>query len=248
MAGHSQFANIKHRKDRQDSKRAKEFAKLARKIIVAAKQGMPDPSMNAALRDAMAAARAVNMPKDKIQNAINTATGANDSDNYEEIRYEGYAPGGIALVIEALTDNRNRTAGEIRSAFTKAGGALGETGSVGFMFEHVGLIQYPKETASADAMFEAGVEAGAENVESSEHGHEIICSTESFREVRDALAEKFGDAETARLSWKPKDLIAINDVEQAAKLLKLIDALEDNDDVQCVEGNYRIPDEVAEKL
>lgn len=248
MAGHSQFANIKHRKDRQDSKRAKEFAKLARKIIVAAKQGLPDPNMNAALRDAMAAARAVNMPKDKIQNAINTATGANNSENYEEIRYEGYAPGGIALVIEALTDNRNRTAGEIRSAFTKAGGALGETGSVGFMFERVGLIQYPKAVASSDAMFEAGVEAGADNVESSEHGHEIICSTDSFREVRDALAEKFGDAEAATLSWKAKDLIAINDVEQAAKLLKLIDALEDNDDVQSVDGNYQIPDEIAEKL
>lgn len=248
MAGHSQFANIKHRKDKQDSKRAKIFAKLARKIIVAAKSGMPDPDANASLRDAITAARAANMPKDKIQNAINTATGSGDSENYEEVRYEGYAPGGIALIVDALTDNRNRTAGEVRSAFTKAGGSLGETGSVGFMFERVGLIQYPKEATSADAMFEAAVEAGADNAESDDYTHEIICNPDTFSSVRDALAEKFGDAETARLSWKPNDLIAINDVDQATKLMKLIDILEDNDDVQYVEGNYDIPDDIAEKL
>lgn len=248
MAGHSKWANIKHRKGAQDAKRAKVFNKLAREIEVAAKSS-PDPDDNPRLRGAISAARAQNMPNDRIKKAIEKGSGAGaDAANYEEIRYEGYAGGGIALIVEALTDNRNRTASDVRAAFNKHGGTLGETGSVNFMFTRVGLIEYPADVASADDMFEAAVEAGADNAESDEDAHVITCEPDALNEVRDALAKKFGDAETARLSWQPNDRLTVDDEDKASKLLKLIDVLEDNDDVQYVEGNYHIPDEVMEKI
>lgn len=248
MAGHSKWANIKHRKGAQDIKKAKIFNKLAREIEVAAKSS-PNPQDNPRLRSAITAARIENMPNDRIKRAVSKGSGeGGDTTDYVEVRYEGYAPGGIALIVEALTDNRNRTAGEVRSAFTKFGGALGETGSVNFLFKKVGLFRYPASKASADAMFEAAVEAGAENVDSSEEGHEITCEPDMYHEVHEALTQKFGDAEAARLAWLPHERTLINDEEQATKLLKLIDALEDNDDVQYVEGNYDIPEEILEKM
>jgi len=247
MAGHSQFANIKHRKGAQDARRAKLFTKLQREITVATKLGNPDPNFNARLRNAIIAARSCNMPKDRIDTAIKKASGAAEGDNYEEIRYEGYGNGGIAFIVEALTDNRNRTAGEVRSLFTKSGGSLGETGSVGFMFDHIGLIEYEGNVATEETMFEIALEAGASEVESSPEWHSIICSTDDFSVVRDKLIEKFGDPKTARLSWRAKDHITLN-LEQAQKISKLVDALEDNDDVQSVSGNYFIPDDVLEKL
>jgi YebC/PmpR family DNA-binding regulatory protein len=249
MAGHSQFANIKHRKGAQDAKKAKKFTKILREISVAAKSGQPDPNMNPRLRNAIIEARSNNMPKDRIDAAIKKATGGNDGDNFEEIRYEGYAPGGIAIIVEALTDNRNRTASEVRSIFTKAGGALGETGSVGFMFDHVGVIQFDAKIASEELMFEAALEAGAEEVESSSEVHVIITTPENFAAVRDTLIEKFTkDPLSAKLDWKAKVSNEINDLEQAQKLMKMIDALEDCDDVQNVTGNYNFSDEIAEKL
>ncbi len=249
MAGHSQFANIKHRKGAQDAKKAKKFTKILREISVAAKSGQPDPNMNPRLRNAIIEARSNNMPKDRIDAAIKKATGGNDGDNLEEIRYEGYAPGGIAIIVEALTDNRNRTASEVRSIFTKAGGALGETGSVGFMFDHVGVIQFDAKIASEELMFEAALEAGAEEVESSSEVHVIITTPENFAAVRDTLIEKFTkDPLSAKLDWKAKVSNEINDLEQAQKLMKMIDALEDCDDVQNVTGNYNFSDEIAEKL
>lgn len=249
MAGHSQFANIKHRKGAQDAKRAKLFTKIAKEIIVSVKTsgGQTDPNFNPRLRTAIIAARGVNMSNDKIQNAIKRGLGADATDNYEEIRYEGYGPGGIALIVEAMSDNRNRTASDIRSIFTKHGGALGETNSVAFMFERVGYIQYPADKASADAMFEAAIEVGADNCESSAHAHEITCSPDDFHAVREALAEKFGDAEASRLSWHPKTTTEL-DQEQAQKILNMVETLEDNDDVQHVIGNFVIPDAVAAKL
>lgn len=249
MAGHSQFANIKHRKGAQDAKKAKRFTKILREISVAAKTGQPDPNMNPRLRNAIIEARVNNMPKDRIEAAIKKATGGNDTDNFEEIRYEGYAPGGIAIIVEALTDNRNRTASEVRSIFTKAGGALGETGSVGFMFDHVGVIQFDSKIASEESMFEAALEAGAEEVESSSEVHVIITNPENFAAVRDVLIEKFAkDPISAKLDWKAKISNEINDLEQAQKLMKMIDALEDCDDVQNVTGNYNFSVEIAEKL
>ncbi|MDA0902270.1 MAG: YebC/PmpR family DNA-binding transcriptional regulator [Proteobacteria bacterium] len=247
MAGHSKFANIKHRKGAQDAKRAKLFTKLQREITVAAKLGQPDMEFNPRLRSAVIAARSQNMPKDRIEGAIKKATSSAEGDNFEEIRYEGYGPNGIAIIIEALTDNRNRTGGEVRSILTKSGGNLGETGSVNFMFDHVGLIEYEGNVASEDAMFEAAIEAGAQEVESSEDWHSVICSVEDFSTVRDALIEKFGDPKTAKLDWKAKDSVALT-LEQAEKIIKLTDALEDCDDVQSVYGNFEIPDDVAEKL
>jgi YebC/PmpR family DNA-binding regulatory protein len=247
MAGHSQFANIKHRKGAQDAKKAKLFTKLQREITVAAKAGQPDPEFNPRLRNAIIAARTNNMPKDRIEGAIKKATMGNEGDNFEEIRYEGYGPNGIAIIVEALTDNRNRTAGEVRSMFTKAGGALGETGSVGFMFDHIGLIQYDGLVASEDEMFEAGIEAGADEIESGKQWHNIICQPDQFSAVRDALIIKFGDPKTAKLAWKAK-IVTELDFEQAQKIIKLVDNLEDNDDVQSVTGNYAIPDDVMEKL
>lgn len=248
MAGHSQFANIKHRKGAQDAKKAKRFTKILREISVAARTGQPDPDMNPRLRNAIIEARTNNMPKDRIDAAIKKASGEAGGDNFESIRYEGYAPGGIAIIVEALTDNRNRTASEVRSIFTKSGGALGETGSVGFMFDHVGVIQFDAKVATAEEMFEAALEAGAEDVESSSDIHVVITTTENFAAVRDVLIEKFSDPLSAKLDWKAKNTMEVADLEQAQKLMKMIDALEDCDDVQVVTGNYVFPNEIAEKL
>lgn len=247
MAGHSKFKNIMHRKGAQDAKRAKTFTKLIREIITAARLGQPDPIFNARLRSAIAAARALNMPKANIESAVKRGSSSGEGDNYDEIRYEGYAPGGIAIIVEALTDNRNRTASEVRSAFTKHGGTLGETGSLTFMFDRIGLIEYPSNIASSDAMFEAALEAGATDCESEEEAHSIICAPDDFNEVRDALAKKFGDATTGLLSWRPQNTIEVAG-DQAEKLLKLIDVLEDNDDVQFVYGNYDVSEEELERM
>jgi YebC/PmpR family DNA-binding regulatory protein len=246
MAGHSQFKNIMHKKGKQDAIRSKIFSKLAREITVAAKMGMPDPAMNPRLRLAVLAARAENMPKDNIERAIKKAAGG-DTENYDEVRYEGYAPGGVAVIIEALTDNRNRTAGEIRSYFTKAGGALAETGAVSFMFDHVGLIQYDAKAASEDAMMEAAIEAGAEDVAANEDGHEITTSLEDLVEVTKALETKFGEPKSSKLIWRPQNNISVDD-EAGEKILKLINALEDNDDVQNVYANFEISDALMAKL
>jgi len=248
MAGHSQFKNIMHRKGAQDAKRSKIFNKLAREITVAAKSGLPDPAANPRLRAAILAGRSQNMPRDRIDRAIKQGTpGGGDDTNYEEVRYEGYGPGGTALIVEALTDNRNRTASEVRSAFTKHGGSLGETNSVSFMFNRVGAIYYPAASATADAIFEVALEAGADNVESDENGHEVTTLVENFGAVRDALEAKFGAPESARLTWLPLNTVAPSE-EAAASLLKLIDVLEDSDDVQVVEGNFDISDELMQKL
>ncbi|MCF3630580.1 YebC/PmpR family DNA-binding transcriptional regulator [Thalassospiraceae bacterium LMO-SO8] len=245
MAGHSKFKNIMHRKGRQDAKRAKVFAKLGREVTVAARNG-PDPNFNAALRLAVANAKALNMPNDVINRAIQKAQG-NDAENYEEIRYEGYGPGGVAVIVEALSDNRNRTASEVRTAFSKNGGNLGETGSVAFMFDRVGQITYPAAVAGAEAMFEGALEAGAEDVESDDDNHTITCQPDDFAAVRDALEERFGEPEEARLAWKPQNSISV-DEGTAQTLLKLIDALEDNDDVQRVAANFEVDDEIMERL
>jgi YebC/PmpR family DNA-binding regulatory protein len=248
MAGHSQFKNIMHRKGAQDAKRSKIFNKLAREITVAAKAGLPDPAANPRLRAAIIAGRAQNMPRDRIDRAIKQGTaGSGDDTNYDEVRYEGYGPGGIALIVEALTDNRNRTASEVRAAFSKHGGSLGETNSVSFMFARVGAIYYPASAGGADAVFEVALEAGADNVESDEDGHEITTTVEGFAIARDALEAKFGGAESARLAWKPLNTIQVTE-DVATSLLKLLDVLEDNDDVQTVEGNFDIPPELMEKL
>ncbi len=248
MAGHSQFANIKHRKGAQDAKKAKRFTKILREISVATKTGQPDPNFNPRLRNALIEARVNNMPKDRIDAAIKKASGEVGGDNFEEIRYEGYAPGGIAIIVEALTDNRNRTASEVRSIFTKMGGALGETGSVGFMFDHVGVIQFDGSVASEETMFEAAIEAGAEEVESSSEIHVIITKPENLSSVRDTLIERFKDPLSAKFDWKAKNQMEITDLESAQKLVKMIDLLEDCDDVQMVTGNYVFSDEIAEKL
>jgi len=246
MAGHSQFKNIMHRKGRQDAMRSKLFSKLAREITVAAKMGLPDPAMNARLRAAIQAARAENMPKDNVERAIKKAAG-NDADNYEEVRYEGYAPGGVALIVEALTDNRNRTAGEVRSYFTKAGGSLAETGAVSFMFDRVGLVVYDAAAASEDAMMEAAIEAGADDVQSGEEGHEVITGMESLRDVAKALETRFGEPRKAALVWRPQNSIDVDD-EAGEKILKLMDSLDDNDDVQTVYSNASFSDALMAKL
>ncbi len=246
MAGHSQFKNIMHKKGKQDAIRSKLFSKLAREITVAAKMGMPDPDMNPRLRLAVLAARAENMPKDNIERAIKKASGG-DSENYDEVRYEGYAPGGVALIIEALTDNRNRTAGEVRSYFTKAGGALAETGAVAFMFDHIGEIEFDKKAASEDDMLEAALEAGADDVASSEDGHVVTTSLESFAEVAKALEAKFGEPRKSKLVWRPQNSINVDD-ETGEKILKLVGSLEDNDDVQNVYANFEISDALVAKM
>ena len=246
MAGHSQFKNIMHKKGKQDAIRSKLFSKLAREITVAAKMGLPDIAMNARLRAAVLAARAENMPKDNIERAIKKASGA-DGENYDEVRYEGYAPGGVALIIEALTDNRNRTAGEVRSYFTKAGGALAETGAVSFMFDRVGLIVFDKKKATDDAMLEAAIDAGADDVISGEDEHEIVTSTGSLIDVQKALEAKFGEPRKAAFAWRPQNTIAVDD-ETGEKILKLIGALEDNDDVQNVIANFELSDALVAKL
>ncbi|MFN7037972.1 MAG: YebC/PmpR family DNA-binding transcriptional regulator [Alphaproteobacteria bacterium] len=248
MAGHSKFKNIMHRKGAQDKKRAKVFTKLIREIYTAARTGQADPNFNPRLRLAISNARALNLPKDKIDNAVKKGSSPTTGENYEEIRYEGYAPGGIALIVEALTDNRNRTASDVRSSFTKLGGNLGETGSVNFMFDRIGLIEYNKDIASDEEIFEAALEAGADNCESDDLNHQITCNPDNFNEIREALANKFGEPENSQLSWKAQNFISIDDLDQAIKLMKLIELLEDSDDVQNVYGNYLIPDEIAEKI
>lgn len=247
MAGHSQFKNIMHRKGAQDARRAKQFTKVAREIIVAARLGDPDPDTNPRLRTAIQNARAVNMPNDRIKKAIDTAIGAGDSENYEEIRYEGYGAGGVAFIIDALTDNKNRTAAEMRAAFTRHDGNLGESNSVSFMFDRVGRILFSRDVAGEDAIFEAAAEAGAINCETAQDYHEIITDADDLAAVRDALAGKFGEPEKANLSWQPQTCAQVSD-DQAATVLKLIDVLEDNDDVQYVTTNIDITDETAEKL
>jgi len=246
MAGHSQFKNIMHKKGKQDAIRSKLFSKLAREITVAAKMGLPDPAMNARLRAAVIDARAENMPKDNIERAIKKAAGA-DGENYDEVRYEGYAPGGVAIIIEALTDNRNRTAGEVRSNFAKAGGALAETGAVSFMFDRVGLILFDKSVASDDAMLEAAIEAGADDVVSGPDGHEVVTSVESLRDAQKTLEAKFGEPRKASIVWRPQNTIAVDD-ESGEKILKLVGALEENDDVQNVYANFEISDALIAKL
>ena len=247
MAGHSQFKNIMHRKGAQDAKRARQFAKLIREITVSARQGLPDPAFNPRLRAAMAASREANMPRDTIERAVKKATGAGGGDDYVEVRYEGYGPAGVAVIVEALTDNRNRTASDVRSAFNKYGGAMGETNSVSFMFSRLGVIFYPAKAGSADDMLEAAIEAGADNAESDDEGHEITCAVEDFFAVRDALETRFGAPASAKLEWRPTTSITL-DEEKATGLLKLIDVLEDNDDVQNVYANFDIPDDVAQRL
>ena len=246
MAGHSQFKNIMHRKGAQDAKRSKIFSKLAREITVAAKMGLPDPAMNPRLRAAILAARAENMPKDNIDRAIKKAAGG-EGDNYEEVRYEGYGPSGIAIVVEGLTDNRNRTASEVRSVFTKFGGNLGSTGSVAHMFDRIGVITYKPDAAGADAMLEGAIEAGAEDCVSTEDGHEIVTTVDDLGTVRDALEEKFGPAATAKLTFRPSVTSPV-DEDTARSLLKMIDLLEDNDDVQNVYSNFEVSDEIMAKL
>lgn len=246
MAGHSQFKNIMHRKGRQDAVRSKMFSKLAREITVAAKTGLPDPAMNARLRLAIQNAKAQSMPKDNIERAIKKASGA-DSENYEEVRYEGYGPGGVAVIVEALTDNRNRTASSVRSTFSKAGGALGETGSVSFSFDRVGEITYKLSAGDADTVMEAAIEAGAEDVTTDEDGHTIICGFEDIGEVSKALEDKLGEAETVKAIWKAQNTVPV-DEEKAQSLMKLIDTLEDDDDVQNVYSNFEVSDEVMAKL
>lgn len=246
MAGHSQFKNIMHRKGRQDAVRSKMFSKLAREITVAAKTGMPDPAMNPRLRLAIQNAKAQSMPKDNIDRAIKKAAGG-DAENYDEVRYEGYGPGGVAVIVEALSDNRNRTASNVRSIFTKAGGALGETGSVSFSFDHVGEIVYKASAGNADAVMEAAIEAGADDVVSDEESHTIICAFESIGEVSKALEATLGEAETVKAIWKPQNTVPV-DEEKAQSLMKLIDSLEDDDDVQNVYSNFEVSDEVMAKL
>ncbi|MBL8638522.1 MAG: YebC/PmpR family DNA-binding transcriptional regulator [Alphaproteobacteria bacterium] len=247
MAGHSKYKNIMHKKGRADASRAKAFTKLGREIQVAAKMGGGEPSFNPRLRTAIAAARAENMPNERIKRSIEAGLGAGDTTDYFEICYEGYGPGGVAFIVEALTDNKNRTAGEVRSAFSKYGGNLGETGSVGFMFEHIGQIIYPLGKISADTMFEAAVEAGAGNVETGEDSHEVITSIGDFVAVREALEKKFGEAEKSGFTWKP-NVMAPVEADTAVTLMKLIDVLEDNDDVQSVVTNFEVSDEVLQKL
>jgi YebC/PmpR family DNA-binding regulatory protein len=246
MAGHSQYKNIMHRKGRQDAQKSKLFGKLAREITVAAKLGTPDPSMNPRLRAAVVAARQENMPKDNIERAIKKAIGG-EGDNYDEIRYEGYGPGGVAIIVEALTDNRNRAASDIRSYFTKSGGNLGETGSVAFMFDRTGIVEYDTSVASDDAMLDAAIEAGADDVMSGESGHEIYASPEGYRDVAKALEAKFGEPRKAALTWKPQNTIAVDD-ETGEKLLKLMDMLNEHDDVQNVFANFEVSDALVAKM
>ena len=246
MAGHSQFKNIMHRKGRQDAVRSKMFSKLAREITVAAKAGLPDPDMNPRLRLAIQNAKAQSMPKDNIERAINKASGG-DSENYDEVRYEGYGPGGVAVIVEALTDNRNRTASNVRAAFTKAGGSLGETGSVSFMFDRVGEIVYGAGAGDADKVMEAAIEAGADDVNSDENGHVIVCAFEDIGEVTAALEAALGQAESVKAVWRPQTGTPV-DEEKAQSVLRLISVLDDDDDVQNVYANFEVDDETMAKL
>ncbi|WP_375251237.1 YebC/PmpR family DNA-binding transcriptional regulator [Sphingomonas sp.] len=246
MAGHSKFKNIMHRKGAQDKKRSSMFSKLSREITVAAKMGLPDPDMNPRLRAAINAAKAQSMPKDNIQRSIDKAT-KGDTESYEEIRYEGFGPGGVSLIIEALTDNRNRTATNVRTAVSKNGGNLGASGSVSHGFDRMGLITYPATVGDAEKVFEAALEAGAEDVASSDDGHEIWTAQGDLHEVAKALEPVLGESEGAKLAWRPQTMVEVNE-DDAATLFKLIDALDDDDDVQTVWGNYEVSDEVMAKL
>jgi YebC/PmpR family DNA-binding regulatory protein len=246
VAGHSKFKNIMHRKGAQDKKRSAMFSKLSREITVAAKMGLPDPDMNPRLRAAINAAKAQSMPKDNIQRAIDKAS-KGEGENYEEVRYEGYGPGGVAIIVEALTDNRNRTATNVRTAFSKNGGNLGASGAVSHGFDRMGLIDYPAAAGDEDKVLEAAIEAGAEDVESSEDGHMIWTAMDALHEVAKALEAVLGPAEGAKLAWKPQTQVDVDEAN-AATLLKLIDTLEDDDDVQTVWGNYEVSDAVMERL
>jgi YebC/PmpR family DNA-binding regulatory protein len=247
MAGHSKWANIQHRKGAQDKKRGKIFSKLAREITVAAKLGGGDPDMNPRLRLAIVTAKGQSMPKANIENAIQKGVGGGEGEDYVEMRYEGYGPGGVAVIVDALTDNKNRTAGEVRSYFSKFGGNLGEDGSVNFMFDRIGEILYPADKAEADSMFEAAVEAGASDCESDKDGHVISTDPDEFANVLSNLEKQIGEPERSGLIWRPNTMAEVNE-EQASSVLKLIDALEDNDDVQNVTTNFEVSDEVMEKL
>ena len=246
MAGHSKFKNIMHRKGAQDKKRSALFSKLSREITVAARAGLPDPNMNARLRAAVITARKEGMPKDNIERSINKAAGG-DADNYEEVRYEGFGPGGVALIIETLTDNRNRTATNVRTIVSKNGGNVGAPGSVSHGFDRLGLISYPTSVGSDEKVFEAALEAGAEDVESGEEGHSVWTAIENLHEVAKALEPVLGEAESVKLAWRPQTQVSVDEA-QAGLLLKLLDALDDDDDVQTVWGNYDIADELMEKL
>ncbi len=246
MAGHSQFKNIMFRKGKQDKERSKLFSKLAREIMVASKGGLPDPALNARLRTAIIAAKQQSMPKDNIERAIKKGQGG-DAESYDEVRYEGYGPGGVALIVEALTDNRNRTAGDVRSAFSKHGGAMGESGSVAFMFNRVGVISYPLDKGSEDAMLELALDVGADECVTNDDGHEFVTSTDDFAGVRDALEAKLGAPVSAAMVWRAQNTTAVSD-SVGETLIKLIDMLDDNDDVQNVYGNYELSDALMEKL
>jgi YebC/PmpR family DNA-binding regulatory protein len=246
VAGHSQFKNIMHRKGKQDAIRSKLYGKLAREITVAAKLGLPDPNMNPRLRAAILAARAENMPKDNIERAIKKAIGG-DSESYDEIRYEGYGPGGVAIMVEALTDNRNRTAADVRSYFTKNGGNLAETGAVSFMFDRVGVVEFPRSVASPDEMLEAAIEAGADDVASEGETHTVVASPDQLSDVSKALEAKFGEPQKSSLVWRPQNTVPVDD-EAGEKLFKLIQLLDEHDDVQSVIANFEVSDALMAKL
>jgi len=246
MAGHSKFKNIMHRKGAQDKKRSKLFSKLSKEITVAAKMGDPDPEKNPRLRLAVKEAKAQSVPKDVIERAVKKSQGA-DTENYEEIRYEGYGPGGVAVIVEALSDNRNRTASNVRSTFSKHGGNLGETGSVGFMFDRLGLIAYGPATGGLEKVMEAAIEAGAEDVEDGEEGCSVYCAANDLNDVSNALEALLGEAQSTKLIWKPQTLTEL-DVEKGTSLLKLVDALEDDDDVQDVTTNVEFSEDVMAQL
>jgi YebC/PmpR family DNA-binding regulatory protein len=246
MAGHSQYSNIMHRKGRQDAMKSKLFSKLSREITVAAKLGLPDPAMNARLRMAIIAARVENMPRDVIERAVKKAAGS-DSENYDEIRYEGYGPGGTAIIIEAMTDNRNRTASDIRSYFTKAGGNLAETGAVSFMFDKVGQVEFDASVTTEDAMLEAAIEAGADDVMSDGSGHIVICGITSLADVSTALEARFGNPRKSAFVWKPQTSVSVDD-EAGEKLIKLMGLLDDHDDVQNVYSNFEVSDALLAKM
>jgi len=246
LAGHSKFKNIMYRKGAQDKKRSKLFSKLSKEITIAAKMGAPDPDMNPRLRLAIQQAKGQSMPKDNIERAIKKSQ-AGDAENYEDIRYEGFGTGGVGVIVEALTDNRNRTASDVRSTFSKHGGNMGETGSVSFMFDRVGSIEYPAEVAGAEEMLDAAIEAGADDCESDAETHELICAAEDLNEVSKALESRFGEAASARIIWKPQNTIELDD-EAGLKLLRLLEALEDNDDVQNVYANFEVSDAVLAQM
>ncbi len=247
MAGHSQFKNIMHRKGAQDKKRAKVFTKIIRELTTAARTGLPDPAANPRLRAAVQAARQANMPKDTVDRAIKRGAGGAEGEAYEEVRYEGYGPGGVAIIVEALTDNRNRTASDVRAALTKAGGNLGETNSVSFLFDRRGEVIYRREVSDVEGMFEAALEAGADDVESGDAEHVVTCAPDDLTAVRDALEKKFGPSESARLAWRPKSAIAVEG-DAAQALFKLLETLEDSDDVQNVYANFEVSDDVMARL